>query len=58
FLTQIEKKGFALVEILSPCPTNWGMTPLEAVQWVEEKMIPYFPLGEIKVKEDGSHDAS
>lgn len=55
FLTQIEKKGFALVEILSPCPTNWGMTPPEAVQWVEEKMIPYFPLGEIKVKEDSSH---
>jgi len=55
FLTQIEKKGFALVEILSPCPTNWGMTPQEAVRWVEEKMIPYFPLGEIKVKESGSH---
>ena len=51
FLTQIEKKGFALVEILSPVLLTVGMT-LEAVQWVEEKMIPYFPLGEIKVKED------
>lgn len=51
FLTQIEKKGFSLVEILSPCPTNWGMTPEDAVRWLEEKMIPYFQLGEIKVKE-------
>ncbi|MCX7667557.1 MAG: 2-oxoglutarate oxidoreductase, partial [Atribacterota bacterium] len=51
FLTQIEKKGFSLVEILSPCPTNWGMTPEDAVRWLEERMIPYFQLGEIKVKE-------
>lgn len=58
FLTQIERKGFALVEILSPCPTNWGMSPKEAVDWLEHHMIPYFPLGEIKVKECLSHEAS
>lgn len=51
FLAQIEKKGFSLVEILSICPTNWGMAPQEAVRWLEEKMIPHYRLGEIKVKE-------
>jgi len=58
FLTQIEKKGFSLVEILSPCPTNWGMEPEQAVRWLEEKMIPYFPLGEIKVKEGNFDETS
>ena len=45
FEMQIQGKGFALVEVLSACPTNWGMTPQEALKWVEEKMIPYYPLG-------------
>lgn len=45
FQAQIDKKGFSIVEVLSTCPTNWGMTPVEALQWVEEKMIPYYPLG-------------
>jgi 2-oxoglutarate ferredoxin oxidoreductase subunit beta len=40
--------GFSMVEILSPCPTNWGMDPVQAVDWLAEKMIPYYPLGEIK----------
>ncbi|HOC28124.1 MAG TPA: thiamine pyrophosphate-dependent enzyme [Treponemataceae bacterium] len=40
--------GFTMVEILSPCPTNWGMDPVQAVDWLAEKMIPYYPLGEIK----------
>lgn len=57
FLTQMERKGFSLVEILSPCPTNWGMSPKEAVDWLEHHMIPYFPLGELKVKECLSHEA-
>lgn len=48
FKTQLEGKGFSLVEILSSCPTNWGMTPKEALQWVEEHMVPYYPLGEFK----------
>ncbi|SMB88720.1 2-oxoglutarate ferredoxin oxidoreductase subunit beta [Thermanaeromonas toyohensis ToBE] len=48
FKTQLEGKGFSLVEILSSCPTNWGMTPKEALKWVEEHMVPYYPLGEFK----------
>jgi 2-oxoglutarate ferredoxin oxidoreductase subunit beta len=51
FLTQQAGLGFSLVEILSPCPTNWAMPPLEVVQWLEKNIIPVFPLGEIKVKE-------
>jgi 2-oxoglutarate ferredoxin oxidoreductase subunit beta len=45
---QIRGVGFTLVEILSPCPTNWGMEPVKAVEWLEQRMIPVFPLGEIK----------
>ena len=45
---QIGGVGFTMVEILSPCPTNWGMEPVEAVEWLEREMIPVFPLGEIK----------
>lgn len=48
FKAQIEGKGFAMVEVLSTCPTNWGMSPQEALKWVEEKMIPYYPLGVFK----------
>lgn len=42
---QTEKKGLAFVEILSECPIHWKMTPVEAEQWVKEKMVPTFPLG-------------
>ncbi len=53
---QIEKKGFSIVEVLSGCPTNWGMTPLEALKWIDDKMIPYYPLGVYKdVTEKGVH---
>ena len=45
FQNQLDGKGFSIVEVLSTCPTNWGMTPVEALSWVEEKMIPYYPLG-------------
>ncbi len=45
FEVQLAGKGFALVEVLSTCPTNWGMTPIEALKWLEENMIPYYPLG-------------
>ena len=48
FQMQIENKGFSLVEILSSCPTNWRLSPIEAMKWMEEKMIPYFPLGVMK----------
>ena len=48
FQNQIEGKGFSLVEVVSTCPTNWGLTPEKALEWVEEKMIPYYPLGVYK----------
>lgn len=48
FQVQLESKGFSLVEILSMCPTCWGVASQEAPQWVEERMIPEFPLGVIK----------
>jgi len=48
FQTQIDNLGFSLVEILSPCPTNWRMSPLEAWQWIDKEMTKVFPLGVIK----------
>lgn len=48
FENQINKKGFSLIEVISSCPTNWGMTPEKALQWIDEKMIPYYPLGVYK----------
>ena len=48
FTVQMQGLGFSLVELLSPCPVYWGCSPREALKWVDEKMIPYFPLGVIK----------
>ena len=48
FENQINKKGFSIVEVLSSCPTNWGMTPAEALDWLRDNMIPYYPLGVYK----------
>ncbi|MDY4517412.1 MAG: thiamine pyrophosphate-dependent enzyme [Candidatus Spyradocola sp.] len=48
FQCQIEGKGFSMVEVLSTFPTNWGLTPQEALKWLEENMIPQFPLGVYK----------
>ena len=48
FRNQVEGKGFSLIEVVSTCPTNWGMTPENALKWVDEKMIPYYPLGVYK----------
>jgi 2-oxoglutarate ferredoxin oxidoreductase subunit beta len=45
FQYQIEGRGFTLVEILSQCPTDWGMQPLVALERVRKEMMPYFPLG-------------
>ncbi|MBQ9735873.1 MAG: 2-oxoglutarate oxidoreductase [Clostridia bacterium] len=45
FKNQVEGRGFSLIEVVSSCPTNWGMTPEKALEWVDEKMIPYYPLG-------------
>ncbi len=53
FRNQVENKGFSLVEVISSCPTNWGMAPADALKWVEEKMIPYYPLGVYKDRSAG-----
>jgi 2-oxoglutarate ferredoxin oxidoreductase subunit beta len=53
FEMQIKRMGYSLVEVLSQCPTNWHMTPVESTKWVEEKMMPYYPLGEFKVPKEG-----
>lgn len=49
FETQIRGLGFSMVEMLSTCPTNWSMTPVKAVKWLEENMLPYYPVGDYKV---------
>jgi 2-oxoglutarate ferredoxin oxidoreductase subunit beta len=49
FETQVRNLGFSMVELLSTCPTNWGMDPVNALHWIEEKMLPYFPIGDYKV---------
>ena len=48
FQNQLDGKGFSLVEVVSSCPTNWGLTPQQALKWIDEKMIPYYPLGVYK----------
>jgi 2-oxoglutarate ferredoxin oxidoreductase subunit beta len=48
FGVQLEGKGFSLVEVLSPCPTNWKMSPAESWKWIEDVMISHFPLGVLK----------
>ena len=48
FKNQVEGKGFSLIEVVSSCPTNWGMTPSNALKWLEENMLPYYPLGVYK----------
>jgi len=48
FQNQLDEKGFSLVELLSPCPTYWGMTPQKAAGWIKDTMMNEFPLGRIK----------
>ncbi len=47
FAIQMEGRGFSLVEVLSPCPTNWKMEPVNACKWIDEVMAIHFPLGVI-----------
>jgi 2-oxoglutarate ferredoxin oxidoreductase subunit beta len=54
FRYQIDNICFSFVELVSTCPTNWGMTPLDAIKWAEEKMLPYYSLGVFKTPEDGN----
>lgn len=48
FEVQLEGKGFGIVEVLSTCPTNWGLTPPDAMKWLNDNMIPYYPLGNLR----------
>jgi 2-oxoglutarate ferredoxin oxidoreductase subunit beta len=48
FDTQLAGEGFALVEVLSTCPTNWGLDPVESLAWLRDRMIPYYPLGNLR----------
>lgn len=54
FQNQIDKKGFSIIEVLSTCPTNWGLSPIEAIEWLEKNMIPYYPLGVYKDDRKGA----
>lgn len=49
FQVQLNQAGFSLVEILSSCPTNWGINPQQSLTFIKEQMMPYFPLGDYKV---------
>jgi 2-oxoglutarate ferredoxin oxidoreductase subunit beta len=49
FEAQVRGLGFSLVELLSICPTNWGMTPIQSLKWLESNMLPYYPVGDYKV---------
>ena len=52
FQVQMAGLGFSLVEVISNCPTNWGMTPRESLKFIEERMLPYYPLGDFEVIDD------
>ncbi|MGE4290631.1 MAG: thiamine pyrophosphate-dependent enzyme [Desulfovibrio sp.] len=49
---QVKGEGYSVIEVLSPCPTNWNLSPLKAMQRVEEELIPYYPLGEFKTRKE------
>jgi 2-oxoglutarate ferredoxin oxidoreductase subunit beta len=53
FRCQAEGKGFSLIEVVSTCPTNWGMSPTQALDWLRENMLPYYPLGVYRDKCEG-----
>ncbi len=52
FEAQLQGLGFSIVELLSSCPTNWGMTPTDALDWVRDSMVPQYPLGDYKVVDE------
>ena len=53
FEIQLEGKGFGIVEVLSTCPTNWGLAPVDALKWLKDNLIPYYPLGNFR---DGGNE--
>ena len=56
FQYQLDGRCFSLVELVSTCPTNWGLTPVEAIKWTEENMLSYYKLGEYKTPEQYEED--
>jgi 2-oxoglutarate ferredoxin oxidoreductase subunit beta len=54
FEAQKKGLGFSMVEVLSTCPTNWGLDPNESLDWVKNNMVPVYPLGVYKNKEEGN----
>lgn len=52
FEYQLANKCFSFVEVVSTCPTNWGMTPLDSLKWAEDTLLPYYKLGELKTPEE------
>ena len=53
FEYQMAGKGYTIIEVLSSCPTNWGLSPIEALEWLRNNMMPYYPLGVYKDIEEG-----
>lgn len=49
---QLANRCFSFVEVISTCPTNWGMTPMDSIKWAEEVLLPFYPIGEFKTPED------
>jgi 2-oxoglutarate ferredoxin oxidoreductase subunit beta len=56
FAYQMENRCFSFVEVVSTCPTNWGMTPKDAVEWTEKELLPYYTLGDKKSPDDEAPD--
>ncbi|AGN26205.1 thiamine pyrophosphate-dependent enzyme [Candidatus Methanomassiliicoccus intestinalis] len=57
FEYQMEGLGYSIVEVISSCPTNWGLAPRDALEWLRQNMLPYYPLGVYKdIKEGDSHE--
>ena len=54
FQVQLAGLGFSMVELLSNCPTNWGLPPIESLKWIEEHMLPYYPVGDYKVSPEAA----
>jgi 2-oxoglutarate ferredoxin oxidoreductase subunit beta len=55
FRAQLEGAGFSMVEFLSSCPTNWRLSPTQALEWIKQNMLPYYPLGDYKVADIVQH---
>ncbi|MBR4965695.1 MAG: 2-oxoglutarate oxidoreductase, partial [Lachnospiraceae bacterium] len=53
FENQINKRGYSIIEVVSTCPTNWGLSPEESMNWLRENMLPYYPLGVYKDVTEG-----